>query len=98
WIGTALIVRGSVPLGLDPLYAFFQTALGLEPQLVNTGVREMNRRAGLLGERYPFVVHGEYAVQSKPAALASTYLTIALMAPGNPVREYLSPAPDEAMA
>lgn len=98
WIETALVVRGPRPIGLDPLHRFFEAAVGLEPQLVNTGVREMARRAALLGSRYPFKVHGEYAVQSSDGAMSSAYLTMALMAPGSPVREYLNAAPDESMA
>jgi hypothetical protein len=98
WIEAALLVRGTRPLGLDPLHAFFEAQAGLEPQLVNTGVREMARRATLLGGRYPFRVHGEYAVQSMGTAGTSTYTALALMAPGNPVREFLHPATDDDMA
>ncbi|GAB3052887.1 hypothetical protein GCM10027053_11480 [Intrasporangium mesophilum] len=98
WIETALVVRGPRPLGLDRLYEYFEASIGLESQLVNTGIREMARRAALLGDRYPFTLHGEYAVQCSQTATSSTYTTIALMAPGNPVRQYLSAAPDESMA
>ncbi|QCB92187.1 hypothetical protein [Cellulomonas shaoxiangyii] len=98
WIEVGLLVRGPRPLGLDPLQSFFESSIGLEPQQVNTGVREMARRGALLGARYPFKVHGEYAVQSTTDAARSTYMTAALMAPGNPVREYLKAAPDESMA
>lgn len=98
WIETALLVRGSRPLGLDPLQEFFYATQGLEPQVVNTGLREMVRRTQLLGERYPFRVHGGYAVQSVSTALTSAYVTMTLMAPGGPVRAYLNAAPDESMA
>ncbi len=98
WIETALLVRGARPLGLDPLHAFFETKFGLEPQLVNTGVREMARRASLLGDRYPFRVHGEYAVQALSEAPTTTYATLVLMAPGSAVREFLHPATDDDMA
>ncbi|MGO1316501.1 MAG: hypothetical protein ACTMIR_05650 [Cellulomonadaceae bacterium] len=97
WIETALLVRGPRPLGLDPLNAYFEARHGLETQMVSTGVREMARRAGLLGDCYPFKVN-EFAVRSTPDASGSPYMTVALMAPGNPVREYLSAAPDESMA
>ncbi|MCL1870853.1 MAG: hypothetical protein FWF90_10635 [Promicromonosporaceae bacterium] len=97
WIETSLLVRGPRPLGLDPLNAYFEARHGLEAQMVSTGVREMARRAGLLGDRYPFKVN-EFAVRSTPDAVSSSYMSAALMAPGNPVREYLSAAPDEAMA
>lgn len=96
WVETLLLVRGQRPLGLDALHAYFEARHGLEPQMVSTGVREMGRRAGLLGERYPFKVN-EFAVRSTADA-ATSYITAALMAPGNPVREYLSAAPDELMA
>lgn len=43
-------------------------------------------------------LHGEYAVQSTAGAAMSAYVAAALMAPGNPVREYLNAAPDESMA
>jgi hypothetical protein len=98
WIETALVVRGPRPIGLDPLYEFFEKHRGLEEQLVNTGIREMDRRSRLLGNAYPFRLHGEFAVQYRPGASASVYTTIALMAPGNPVREHLNSAPDETMA
>lgn len=65
--------------------------------MVSSGVREMVRRAALLGDRYPFKVN-EFAVRSTPDVAASSYVTAALMAPGGPVREYLSPTPDESMA
>lgn len=98
WIEIALLVRGSRPLGIDPLHTFFEKSRGLEPQRVNTGLREMDRRSRVLGERYPFVIHGEYAVQCRQAAESSTYAAMLLLAPGNPVREYINPAPDESMA
>lgn len=97
WVETSLLVRGPRPLGLDGLNAFFEACHGLEAQMVSTGVREMARRASLLGDRYPFKVN-EFAVRSTPDAVSSTYMSASLMAPGNPVREYLSVAPDEAMA
>lgn len=97
WVETALVVRGSRPIGLDALYGFFEKHHGLEQQLVNTGIREMARRARLLGDAYPFKIHGEFAVQAVATAPTSSYVTIALMAPGNPVREYLNAAPDETM-
>lgn len=97
WIETALLVRGTRPLGLDPLHTYFEARHGLEPQMVSTGVREMGRRAGLLGDRYPFKVN-EFAVRSTADAATSSYVTAAMMAPGNPVREYLSAVPDEWMA
>lgn len=96
WIETVLLVRGSRPLGIDPLNKYFEARHGLEPQMVSTGVREMSRRAGVLGDAYPFHVN-EFAVRSHPAAGASAYVASALMAPGNPVREYISAAPDDAM-
>ncbi|MEU0266537.1 hypothetical protein [Nocardioides sp. NPDC006303] len=98
WIETALLVRGSRPLGIDPLHTYFEKIQGLEPQRVNIGLREMDRRSRVLGGQYPFKIHGEYAVQCAHGAATSTYATVALMAPGNPVREYINPAPDEAMA
>lgn len=98
WIEVGLVVRGPRPLGLDSLHSFYSSSVGLEPQLVNTGVREMARRASLLGDRYPFALHGEYAVQSVAGASSSAYLAAALMAPGNPVREYINATPDESMA
>lgn len=97
WIETVLVVRGARPLGLDPLHRFFETNHGLEPQMVSTGIREMGRRARLLGDHYPFKVN-EYAVRATSDAATSTYASAALMAPGGPVREYLNAAPDEAMA
>ena len=97
WIETMLLVRGTRPLGLDPLNAFLEARHGLEAQMVSTGIREMARRAGLLGDRYPFRVN-EFAVRAIHGAASSSYVTVALMAPGNPVREYLSAAPDESMA
>ena len=98
WIETALLVRGARPIGLDALHGFFEEYHGLEQQRVNVGIREMDRRARLLGDRYPFKIHGEYAVQSLAGAPTSAYVAVALMAPGNPVREYLNSAPDETMA
>lgn len=97
WIETVLIVRGERPLGLDYLHGYFESRHGLEPQMVATGVREMGRRATLLGERYPFKIN-EYAVRSTPDVRSSAYAAISLMAPGNPVREYLNAAPSESMA
>lgn len=98
WIETALVVRGSQPIGLDPLHSFFEKYHGLEPQRVNVGLREMERRARLLGERYPFKIHGEYAVQAVSGAAQSVYIAVTLMAPGGAVREYIAQAPDETMA
>lgn len=98
WIETSLLVRGPRPIGIDPLYTFFASSIGLEEQGVQTGLREMSRRAGLLGSRYPFALHGEFAVQSRDEASTSAYVSAALMAPGNPVREHLRAAPDETMA
>ncbi|MEE6272106.1 hypothetical protein V2J56_01940 [Georgenia sp. MJ206] len=98
WIEIALLVRGARPIGLDPLNGFFENHHGLEPQRVSLAVREMARRARILGDRYPFKIHDEYAVQSLGFAPKSVYATIALMAPGNPVRRYLNAAPDEVMA
>jgi len=98
WVETALLVRGPRPVGLDALHRYFEVTAGLEPQVVNTGVREMELRSRRLGRRYPFKIHGEYAVQSLQNAPDSTYIALALMAPGNPVREYLNAAPDESMA
>ena len=98
WIETALLVRGARPIGLDALHGFFERHQGLEPQRVNIGIREMDRRSRLLGPRYPFKIHGEFAVQATVAAPSSTYSTIALMAPGGPVREFVSASPDETMA
>lgn len=97
WIETALLVRGPRPLGLDPLNVYFEGRHGLEAQMVSTGVREMSRRASLLGDRYPFKVN-EFAVRSTSDAASSSYASAALMAPGAPVREYISAAPDESMA
>lgn len=37
-------------------------------------------------------------MQARPTALSSSYMAVALMTPGNPVREYLGAAPDESMA
>lgn len=96
WIETALIVRGPRPLGLDPLNGYFEAQHGLEVQMLSTGVREMSRRAGLLGDRYPFAVN-EFAVRYQPTSATSTYVAAALTAPGNPVREYIGAAPDESM-
>ena len=98
WIETSLLVRGPRPIGLDALHRFFEQHQGLEPQRVNVGMHEMNRRSRLLGTRYPFKIHGEFAVQSTDAAPVSAYSTIALMAPGGPFREFLSASPDETMA
>lgn len=98
WIETALLVRGPRPLGLDALHGYFGTTHGVEPQMVNTGISEMARRRKLLGDRYPFKVHGEYAVQSLAEAPMSSYVAILLLAPAGPVREFLGAAPDETMA
>lgn len=97
WIETALLVRGPRPLGIDPLNGLFKKYHGLEPQRVSLGIREMTRRARLLGERYPFKIHGEYAVQSLRSAPKSVYATIMLMAPEGAVREYINATPDEVM-
>lgn len=98
WIETALLVRGARPIGLDALHTFFERYQGLEPQRVNVGIREMDRRSRLLGSRYPFKIHGEYALQATAAASTSSYSTMALLAAGSPVREFLSASPDETMA
>ena len=97
WIETVLLVRGNRPLGIDPLNGYFEARHGLEPQMVSTGIREMSRRAGLMGERYPFDVN-EFAVRSLTDAECTTYVTATLLAPGNAVREYISASPDESMA
>ena len=98
WIETALLVRGPRPIGLDALLEFFERWQGLEPQRVNVGIREMERRSRILGARYPFRTHGEIAVQAAGGAAGSTYAAFALLAPSNPVRTYLGAAPDESMA
>lgn len=98
WIETALLVRGPRAIGLDALHSYFEAHHGLEQQLVNTGIREIARRGRLLGDRYPFRLHGEFALQATPGASTSTYTAIALMAPGNPVRSFLDSSPSESMA
>ncbi|GAB2592226.1 hypothetical protein [Microlunatus antarcticus] len=98
WIEVSLLVRGPRPIGLDALLGFFQKSQGLEPQRLTAGLREMSRRASLLGSRYPFKIHGEYAVRSENHATGSTYALLTLLSPGNPVREYLGAVPDDGSA
>ncbi|WP_250442950.1 hypothetical protein [Actinotalea sp. C106] len=97
WIECALLVRRGRALGFDALYGYADEVLEAGAAQVSLAVAQMTKRAQVLGEAYPFMVHGDVAVRGKANAVDYPYSGLLLLAPGGPVRHHLWASPTEEM-
>ena len=98
WIECALLVRKTRPLGFDALYNYVARLTGGGPAEVGLAVKEMVRRAHVLGAGYPFEVVGDVAVRARPEAEVTPYAALLLLSSGGPVRQHLFAVPTPEMA
>lgn len=98
WIECALLVRKTRPLGFDALYRYVEQLTGGGPAEVGLAVKEMVKRAHVLGANYPFEVVGDVAVRARPAADVSPYAALLLLSSEGPVRHHLFATPTSEMA
>src|SRR4051794_9529502 len=87
WIETSLLVRGSVPLGVDALIDIAESETKQGAAQTSHALRTMEKRGRVLGDAYPFRVVSNLAVQATPDAAKSAYAALLLLSSGSVARQ-----------
>lgn len=96
WIETTLLTRGTRQLGHDALYALAEEEIGIGHAQVNLALGVMQRRAALLGAKYPFQIHA-VAVRALPTASSAAYTSLLLLTPEGIARQTVRGGPTDEM-
>jgi hypothetical protein len=96
WIETTLLARGTKQLGTDELHQLAGDEISAGAPQVSLALGTMKRRADLLGDRYPFLVH-DVAVRAVPEAPSQAYSALLLLSAGSAARQVLFPTTSPAM-
>src|SRR4051812_48784831 len=86
WIETSVLVSSSGHFGRDRLDDLAATELGVLPMRVSMALDVMSKRAGVLGQSYPFSV-SDFAVLRRATAMSDVYAALLFLTPGSVARQ-----------
>lgn len=86
WIETSVLVSSSGHFGRDKLDGLAMTEIGATPMKVSMAIGTMAKRAGVLGDSYPFVA-SDIAVLRRNTGHAATYAALLHLTPGSVARQ-----------